>query len=163
MKNFIFNLSVLLIMDITRKLFLIFIIVFITQPFYSQSELMGTTSNGGLYGAGSIYKTDINGDNYSVAYSFPQLQGAKPKKTSLIQATDGNLYGMTFGGGLYNRGVIFQYDFVNDNYDAKYNFLNDGSNPKGSLYQASDGKLYGLTFGGGSNFMGTLFQYDISN
>jgi uncharacterized repeat protein (TIGR03803 family) len=95
------------------------------------------------------------------------ITGAGPTG-SLIQATDGKLYGMTTGGGANSFGVLFQYDLSTSTYTRKLDFNGaaNGSYPLGSLMQATDGKLYGMTSDGGANSgtngggYGVLFQYD---
>ena len=63
---------------------------------------------------------------------------------SLIQASDGKLYGMTEIGGANALGVLFQYDPATAGYTKKIDF-GVAANPFGSLVQATDGKLYGMT------------------
>ena len=66
---------------------------------------------------------------------------------SLMQASDGKLYGMTTNGGSSSdNGVIFSFDPSSSTYTKLKDFDNtNGANPYGSLMQASDGKLYGMT------------------
>ncbi|HEX7415441.1 MAG TPA: choice-of-anchor tandem repeat GloVer-containing protein, partial [Bacteroidia bacterium] len=86
--------------------------------------------------------------------------GAEPLG-SLIQASDGMLYGMTGYGGANTYGVIFQYNPATNTLIDKYDFNNaNGGNPQGSLMQATDGMLYGTTSNGGANFDGVIFQYN---
>ncbi len=80
---------------------------------------------------------------------------------SLIQASDGKLYGMTLRGGSSGHGIIFSYDPATFTYAKLYDFgSTNGVQPFGSLVQASDGKLYGMTHGGGSYGGGVIFSYD---
>jgi uncharacterized repeat protein (TIGR03803 family) len=137
--------------------------IFLFQLSHAQTQLWGTTCNGGNSGAGVIFKTDGTGKNESPEYSFVvQTNGANPSYSSLIQASDGFLYGLTASGGANNQGVLYQFDPATYAYSVKIHFagaLNGGS-PQGSLVQASDGKLYGMTSTGGTFNMGVLFQYD---
>ena len=104
------------------------------------------------------------------------LVGSSPYG-SLIQASDGNLYGMTQEGGIsaFNsgpdgpfdrgRGVLFKYIPATSAYSVIYNFQIAGciGYPQGSLMQASDGNFYGMTYIGppcGTNADGTLFQFN---
>ena len=66
-------------------------------------------------------------------------------------------------GGVYNDGVIFQFDISSNTIHKLYdfNYLN-GAYPGGSLFQASNGKLYGMTGAGGLDSAGVIFSYDIS-
>jgi uncharacterized repeat protein (TIGR03803 family) len=107
--------------------------------------------------------------------NFSGANGAGPE-ASLIQGTDGNLYGTTFfGGRFYNPnkltstyGVVFGVSPSGRIGDA-YRFCPiyngvcaDGANPISELVEGTDGNLYGTTplggnisYGGGS---GTVFR-----
>ena len=85
------------------------------------------------------------------------MDGCEP--SVLIQASDGNFYGVTYGGGASNDGVIFKMT-PSGTETVLYSFSGgtmDGENPD-SLMQASDGNLYGTTYIGGisSNTCGGL-------
>lgn len=127
----------------------------------SNSIIYGMTKNGGAYNSGAIFILDATiNDTYLDIFDFNDTLGANPYG-SLIQASNGLLYGMTDSGGLYNRGVIFSVDPLMVNYSVIYN-LNDstGKYPKGSLFQASNGQLYGMTSYGGKFNYGTIFKFD---
>ncbi|OSZ78449.1 hypothetical protein CAP35_09410 [Chitinophagaceae bacterium IBVUCB1] len=81
---------------------------------------------------------------------------------SLVQATNGKLYGMTVLGGTDNAGTIFEYDTSTAKHKKLYNFDSTlhGYCPQGSLMQASDGKLYGLTTS--EKGQAKMFQYDVA-
>ncbi|MBC7694317.1 MAG: T9SS type A sorting domain-containing protein [Burkholderiales bacterium] len=136
----------------------------------AQTELWGMTQLGGLYGGGTIYKTDNHGNNLSVEHNFFTKEGnGIPASSKLIQATDGKFYGLTGHSG-NGMGVIFQYDAVTNIYVKKFQFNvtsawiadSNGGNPQGSLIQATNGKLYGMTRDGGVNSLGVLFEFDIT-
>jgi uncharacterized repeat protein (TIGR03803 family) len=79
---------------------------------------------------------------------------------SLIQASNGKLYGMTTDV----LASIFEYDISSNTFKNLKTFSSaDGTTPRGDLLQASNGKLYGITYSGGVNGKGTLFEYDIAN
>src|SRR5438477_486950 len=95
---------------------------------------------------------------------FDGIDGGQPFG-SLMQASDGKLYGMTSNGGSNSfgdgGGVIFSFDPLSSTYTKLKDFnVVDGSHPTGSSVQASDGKLYGMTIGGGSNALGFIFSFD---
>ena len=82
---------------------------------------------------------------------------------SLIQASDGKLYGMTSEGSS-NVGCYLSFDPSSATYTKLEDFDNtNGSQPDGSLIQASDGKLYGMTFYGGTSNVGVIFSFDPSS
>lgn len=149
-------------MAFKKTFFFFFGFYFLISIFMNaQTQLWGMTNSGGQYGAGTIFNTDSTGDNEAVQYSFSQTDGAKPLFTNLIQTTDGTLYGMTYLGGVYNFGVLFQYNPTTLTYNKKLDFDSiSGSKPLGSLLQANDGIIYGMAYKGGVNDKGVLFQYN---
>jgi probable HAF family extracellular repeat protein/uncharacterized repeat protein (TIGR03803 family) len=72
----------------------------------------------------------------------------------MIQATDGNLYGIMDVGGANGGGTIFKIT-LSGTLTTLYNVCSqsgcpDGQYPAGGLVQATDGNLYGTTDDGGS-------------
>jgi uncharacterized repeat protein (TIGR03803 family) len=74
--------------------------------------LYGTTQGDGsvLNGCGNIYRITPSG-SFAMLYSLPDdgSQGCHPE-TTLLQHTDGLLYGTTIAGGTSNQGVFFSFD-----------------------------------------------------
>lgn len=129
----------------------------------TNGNLYGTTSTGGVYSLGTIFEYNYNLGTFIRKFDFNTLLGINPTG-SLLQATDGNLYGMTNAGGIYGKGVIFQYNIITNTYTKKYDFDSaNGCNPYSSLIQANDGYLYGMTHDGGANNVGVIFQYNITS
>jgi uncharacterized repeat protein (TIGR03803 family) len=72
-----------------------------TSPLLQTTDgnFYGTTSSGGLFGGGSVFKMTPAG-HVTILHSF--VGGATDGATSfggLVQATDGNFYGTTQSGG----------------------------------------------------------------
>jgi uncharacterized repeat protein (TIGR03803 family) len=67
-----------------------------------------------------------------------------------VQASDGNLYGTTAGGGTNFDGTVFRIT-IKGAFASIYSFTGgrDGTFPEASLVQASDSYLYGTTYQGG--------------
>src|ERR1041385_1292235 len=122
------------------------------------------TELGGTYNFGVLFQYDIATSTYTRKLSFDGPINGKNPYGSLMQASDGNLYGMSNLGGSINVGVLFQYDPALSNAIVKINFERSigGDIPYASLILASDGKFYGMTEQGGvsGNGLGALFQYD---
>jgi uncharacterized repeat protein (TIGR03803 family) len=125
--------------------------------------LYGITCNGGLNSMGTLFKFNPSNSNFTKILDFDNAKGGSASG-SLIQASDGMIYGLTSAGGTSNFGVIFQYNPNNDAYNVKHYFNNsEGRQPMGSLTEASDGCLYGLTTYGGANDHGVIFKYNPQN
>lgn len=137
-----------------------------TQPLGSlikatDGKLYGLTSAGGAsFSYGTIFQFDPITNIYSKKVNFNSTNGDGPKG-SLVQASNGKMYGMTFYGGVNDVGVIFQYDATTNTLVKKIDLSKaNGSSPAGSLVIATDGNMYGMTSVGGANNLGVLFQYN---
>ncbi|MBU6399913.1 MAG: putative Ig domain-containing protein, partial [Verrucomicrobia bacterium] len=142
----------------------------------SDGALYGTTYMGGGGTLGTVFKLNTDGTGFTVVFSFPYFytgpsapDGAYPA-ASLVQGSDGALYGTTEGGG--NSGYISGYipgygtvfnlstaDGINYTEAVLHNFTGptgDGKYPYASLMQGSDGAFYGTTTAGGSGAYSTL-------
>ncbi len=130
----------------------------------SDGNFYGLTFDGGANNEGTLFRYNPATQSATVLHSFAGGTDGAYAYGSLIQAADGSLYGLTYGGGTHNAGTLFKYDLTTNIETVLHSFAggsSDGSNPYGSLLQASDGKLYGLTLSGGSSGgYGTLFEYD---
>jgi uncharacterized repeat protein (TIGR03803 family) len=131
----------------------------------SNGSFYGMNSNGGTAFAGQLFKlTTGNPVNFVLYNPFCLAPDCSLTPTgSLIQASDGNLYGMTpYTGQNTGQGNIFRISTSGTNYTLlkKFNGTN-GANPNGSLIQAPDGYLYGMTENGGLNGFGVIFKMRI--
>jgi uncharacterized repeat protein (TIGR03803 family) len=99
----------------------------------------------------------------TVLYSFSGgTDGADPNG-GLIQAKDGNLYGLTSSGDANGHGTVFTITPAGGE-TVLYSFTGgtDGAFPVASLIQAKDGALYGMTNGGGTNGYSTVFKVTLA-
>jgi len=125
--------------------------------------LWGMTSTGGDSGAGVLFTYDAITSQENVIHSFPIPRGTRPYNTELLQASDGNFYGMTSAGGSSNDGTLFRCT-PSFSVTTLINFSGgNGATPRGGLIQASDGNLYGMTYNGGTSGSGNIFKYNISS
>ena len=136
----------------------------------SDGKLYGMTSLGGSTGSGVIFSLDPSTSTYTKLKDLPYASGNDPALDpptgptgSLMQASDGKLYGMTTFGGNNSVGIIFSFDPSSSTYTKLVDLdITNGANPTGSLMQATNGKLYGLAAWGGSNGYGVIFSFDPS-
>jgi uncharacterized repeat protein (TIGR03803 family) len=103
----------------------------------------------------------LSAQTFTTLHSFEDTDGAYPN-AGLVQATDGNLYGTTGGGGANDGGTVFKIA-PSGTLTTLYSFCSqsgcsDGANPYAVLVQATDGKLYGTTSSGGTTNNGTVFK-----
>jgi uncharacterized repeat protein (TIGR03803 family) len=131
----------------------------------SNGLFYGLTKTSGKFGGGVIFSYNASTGAETDLYYFSKFQGFVPMG-SLIQASNGLLYGVTSGGGKNNAGVIFCYNIITGQETDLYDFrktISDGEYPQGSLIQASNGLLYGTTERGGIYDDGSIFSFDISD
>ena len=122
--------------------------------------LYGTTTQGGTYGDGTLFKIRPDGSDFSKLINFNRIVTGSVPAAGLLIASDGKIYGMTGSGGANNFGAIFSIkpDGTNFNYVFSFDGINSGFFPKGKLTEGSDGSLYGMTYMGGVNAIGTIFK-----
>jgi uncharacterized repeat protein (TIGR03803 family) len=127
----------------------------------SDGNFYGLTSAGGAYYYGTAYRLTPTGVLTTLA-SF----GHNPREDypvypydPLMQASDGNLYGVA-SGGYYQEGAVFKLT-LNGSIStfASFNVTN-GFSPNGRLIEANDGNFYGTAPYGGSlaNDHGVVFR-----
>jgi uncharacterized repeat protein (TIGR03803 family) len=140
----------------------------------TDGNFYGTTEEGGAnfckhadgsQGCGTVFKTTSAG-TLTTLYSFCNLtkcmDGAEPL-AGLVQATDGDFYGTTGGGGANGNGTVFRIT-PDGTLTTLYSFCGlsnctDGANPYAGLIQATDGNFYGTTLAGGAyRYYGTIFE-----
>ena len=128
----------------------------------NDNKLYGMTTWGGVNNMGTLFSYDISRPAYAKLFDFNGLTGSYPS-SSLLQANNGVLYGVSLYGGTNDDGVIFKYNIVTTAYANLYDFNGtDGAVPFGSLIQGTDNLLYGMTTQGGSNGTGVIYDYDIN-
>jgi uncharacterized repeat protein (TIGR03803 family) len=133
----------------------------------TDGNFYGTTKGGGVYlncsgaGCGTVFKITAEG-MLTVLHSFCALgdscaDGDTPW-AGLVQATDGNFYGTTQGGGPYYCGTVFKMTPAGALTTLHSFDCSDGSNPVAGLVQATDGNFYSTTWVGGAGGYGTVFK-----
>jgi len=86
--------------------------------------------------------------------------GGNPWYVTLVQGTNGSLYGTTYDGGSKNLGTFFSVT-TSGTFTLLHSFVGgaaDGANPTGGLTMGTDGNFYGTTQQGGSVSEGVVFK-----
>ena len=90
-------------------------------------------------------------------YAFSGSDGGPPVG-ALVQAADGNFYGVTQYGGASGMGTIFSVNASGQMTIVVSFGQTNGAYPAAGLMVASDGNMYGTTSSGGANYDGTAFR-----
>lgn len=124
--------------------------------------LYGTTYGGGS-NQGTVFKINLDGSGYSILHTFtnvfPTYDDGMLPYSSLVQASNGILYGTTLQGGANLLGTVFALNTNGGAYSILHHFgggTNAGTLQTGLLL-GNNGWLYGTTVGGGTKGYGTVF------
>ena len=147
--------------------------------FDASGNLYGTTSGGGTYKSGTVFKLTPSGNAWTetILYNFAGKPDGAGPVGDLIFDGAGNLYGTTASGGsnanhnTSGDGTAFQ---LSPNLDGtwtekvlhSFGAGGDGANPLAGLAADASGNLYGTTLYGGTTpngGHGTVFQLAFSN
>ena len=130
------------------------------------TTLEGGSNNGCSLGSGScgtVFKITPRG-TLTTLYSFcaqPGCADGGNPYAGLVQGSDGNFYGTTFGRGANGYGTVFKITPAGA-LTSLHSFTGtDGQYPYAGLVQATDGDLYGTTPEGGAgayHLGGTVFK-----
>jgi uncharacterized repeat protein (TIGR03803 family) len=117
----------------------------------SDEDLYGTTQNGGNANNGTVFKITTAGKLTSL-YSFCTAtfctDGSTPWGT-LIQGSNGDLYGTTVSGGTAHLGTVYEIT-TSGKLTTLYSFSGtNGASPDDGVVQGSNGDFYGTTNRGG--------------
>jgi uncharacterized repeat protein (TIGR03803 family) len=134
------------------------------------SNFYGTTFSGGSNGSGVVFKMTPAG-KITVLHNFSGSPDGSYPVAGLIQATDGNLYGVApSGGSSGDYGTIYKISSAGT-FSVVYTFdLTTGATPA-TLMQHTNGLLYGDASGGGTGSgitcgtttCGTFYSLDIGS
>jgi uncharacterized repeat protein (TIGR03803 family) len=127
-------------------------------------------NNGKFYGLitgaynneGFIIEFDPTLTSYTIKYDFTNGTDGGYPQGSLLQASNGKMYGVTESGGSSN-GVVFEYDLNLSSYTVIQNLSwSTGSYGMSELVEPTNGKLIGSTYYGGNYGSGVIFEIDFN-
>lgn len=143
----------------------------------------GTTSDGGEWGGGTIYRVTPGGV-HTPLFDFRHVLHGNYPLAGVIQASDGHLYGAAFigadpvTGGATVQGTIFRFTLAGEYtilhriagfdpallyYPEGYYLLDPDFGPQsGARLLEVDGYLFGVTSGGGQFDGGTIFKITLA-
>jgi len=133
----------------------------------TNGNFYGTTTEGGTHSYGTVFEITPGG-TLTTLYSFCSQSGCTDgiqPDAALIQATNGDLFGITYSGGANNFGTIFEIT-LSGTLTTLYNFCSqsgcaDGGRPYAGLIQDTNGDFYGTTSVHGTGGFGTVFSLSV--
>ena len=125
----------------------------------TNGTLYGTTYGGGTSNFGTVFKINRDGTGFAVLHNFTGTTDGKNPEGSLIEGSDGALYGTTLFSDASTRGTVFKLNKDGSGYSILHAFTGnpDGQQTLCRLLEGSDGALYGTTQFGGSHNVGAVF------
>ncbi len=119
----------------------------------NDGNFYGTTENGGPSSTGTIFKITPAGA-LTTLHTFAQESDGGEPRSPLLLASDGNLYGMTYGNDANATfGTVYRITPAGAFTTLKTFSGVDGDRPQGNLIQATDGNIYATTSAGGETFV----------
>ncbi len=133
----------------------------------NDGNFYGVTSNAGSGALGGLWQLVANSWAFNALYDFSATYGVSPSVT-LVQGTDGQLYGVAPYGGTglpnctNNCGTVFKLT-LSGSPTLLHSFCTqtnctDGAEPGAALLRGSDGNFYGTANAGGANGAGVIFR-----
>ncbi len=131
----------------------------------SNGKFYGTTVRGGASGLGEVF-TITSAGAFTLLHSFASVSEGYEPVAGLIQASDGNFYGTTVGGGTFGQGNVYEMT-SGGTVTTLHSFSGgdggtDGNQPFGGLLQQTSGVFFGTTGGVSSGGVGTVFSQNQS-
>jgi uncharacterized repeat protein (TIGR03803 family) len=136
----------------------------------TDGDLYGTTQLGGAHGGGTVFKITLSG-KLTTLHSFCSQSGCTDgflTYATLVQGTNGDLYGTTALGGAKNSkclenecGTVFKITPSGTLTTLRSFEYTDGATPEAALVQDTNGDFYGTTEFGGTHNAGTVFRLSL--
>ena len=113
----------------------------------TDGALYGTTSFGGAFDYGTLFRFDLSNLQPS---TLVNVTGLMSHPSGLLQGADGAFYGVTPRGGSNGKGMVFRYAAGSSTLTSLHSFNGtDGAFPTAALLQGADGAFYSTASEGG--------------
>lgn len=125
----------------------------------TDGNFYGVSPDGGANGDGTVFKMTPTGTVTVLHSCTTATTDVEYLNSPLVQASDGNFYGLAAYGGANGVGGLFEETLSGTTFTLNHSFsTTDGAYPEGKLVQGADGRLYGASLGdSGTTNYGTLF------
>ncbi|SHG74172.1 Por secretion system C-terminal sorting domain-containing protein [Chryseolinea serpens] len=145
-----------------KTLFILSLCYISLSPAQAQKQFWGSSSFGGLYGNGFLFKTDSIGDNLEIVHDFQSSVDGE-NISAILLASNNKLYGLASAGGqggsgVFATGTFFEYDLATDRFRVLEHFGASNTHLPGittpraegvpSLTEVSPGVIFGLMYQG---------------
>ena len=136
-----------------------------TAPIFDAARnLVGTTPAGGAYGNGAVFEIAKAGASYAhtatILTNFKEADGWP--SNPLVADAAGDLFGATYGGGMYGNGSVFEIAKTAMGYASASTLLMSFDSPfenqKGGVILDAVGGLFGAAGSGRSDDDGYIFE-----
>ncbi len=133
----------------------------------AQGNLYGTTSFGGAYSTGVVYKLSRSGSSWTqtVLYNFQGLSDGQYPVGGVILDKAGNIFGSTFAGGDNGGGTVYELSPSGGDWTLTtlYSFSGNFGGPYNKLTFDVQGNIYGFTNADGTQGLGSVFKLTAAN
>ena len=130
----------------------------------TDGNFYGTAESGGASNSGVVFRITPTG-KLTVLHNMNGSTDGSAPIPGLVQATDGNLYGVTLGAGAVSTncpsgcGTLFRIS-TTGSFKVLYNFdQTTGQNAYSTMFQHTNGLLYGTTQSGGTGTVSTACTF----
>jgi uncharacterized repeat protein (TIGR03803 family) len=128
----------------------------------SDGRLYGTTSYGGDFDSGVLFRIDKDGTGYSILHQFNYANNdAYYPVGDLHEGPGGTLFGVTYFGGTDDAGAIYLIRHDGGDFAILHSFPGSpdaGQNPNATLIRGPNGGMYGTAVFGGRYGCGSIFH-----
>jgi len=124
----------------------------------------GTTTGGGAYGYGTIFKVNAAAGIVTDVIDFTGTGGSNRGNSAyggLVSDGSGNFWGTTEFGGMNQSGTVFKVNAATGILTTLVDLTNSGGGgirPLGTLVSDGSGNFWGTTVNGGAVGNGTIFK-----